>query len=48
MENYKNFSEYWTEKKDLLTQFHVTRVAAELIWSDAIDLAIKTIKSNIK
>ena len=34
---YKNFSEYWEAKKELLEKLGVTREAAKAIWADAVD-----------
>jgi hypothetical protein len=34
---YKNFSEYWNDKKDLFLKLGVCESAARMIWSDAAD-----------
>jgi hypothetical protein len=34
---YKNFTEYWKDKEELFKELGVSKVAAHLIWSDAVD-----------
>ena len=38
---YKNFTEYWNAKEDVLSDFGVTRVVAKLIWNDALNIVHK-------
>ena len=33
---YKDFKEYWADKKEVLTKLGVSRDTAHLIWSDAV------------
>ena len=34
---YKNFTEYWEDKKEILEKLGVTRSVAKMIWIDAAD-----------
>lgn len=41
---YKNFTEYWDAKKEVLEKLGVTKEVAQMIWSDAADcLAVQLI-----
>jgi len=45
---YKNFEEYWKQKKNILGKLGVDKDAAHMIWCDAADVTLYLIEKHIK
>jgi len=44
---YKNFEEYWKQKKNILEKLGVDKDAAHMIWCDAVDVVSVQVKQYL-